>query len=128
MAVRHLGKGWQSDFYAFKQRVRKIFPTQQEAKDYEGKIKVAIRENRYFDIRQDAFQTFKQLSGWYLSLEDVKRKKSYDRDKRSIGKLISFFGLIRNITPSLITGYLLCLPPRKYWWVASSSVISPGIT
>jgi integrase len=70
-------------------------------------VKAAIRENRYFDIKKDVFQTFNELSNWYLSLEDVKRKASYNRDVRSVDKLKDFFGkqLIRNIIPSLIGAY-----------------------
>ncbi len=107
MAVRQLGNGWQTDVYAYKERIRKVFPTKKDAKAYEGKIKASIRENRYFDIKQEAFQIFKELSKWYLSLEDVKRKKSYKRDVMSVNKLRDFFGtqLIRNISPSLISGY-----------------------
>jgi hypothetical protein len=107
MAVRQLGYGWQCDFYAFKERVRRVFPTKKDATAYEGKIKASIRENRFFDIKKEEFQIFKELSTWYLSLEDVKRKKSYNRDVRSADKLEDFFGTqpIRNISPSLISGY-----------------------
>jgi len=107
MAIRQLGNGWQCDFYAYGERIRKVFRKKRDATAYEGKTKGSIRENRYFDIKQDVFQTFKELADWYLSLEDVKRKKSYNRDVRSIGKLKDFFGaqLIRNISPSLISGY-----------------------
>jgi hypothetical protein len=93
MSVRELGKGWQCDFYdGRKVRVRIVFPTKRDATAYEGKIKASIRENRYFDIKHDAFQTFKELAMWYLSLEEVKRKKSFGRDKRSVRKLTPFFG------------------------------------
>ena len=81
MAVRPFGKGWQCDFYAYGERVRRVFPNKKDASAYEGKIKASIRENRYFDVKQEAFQTFKELSDWYLSLEDVKRKKSFKRDR-----------------------------------------------
>jgi len=43
---------------------------------YEGKIKASIRQNRYFDTKHDTFQFFKELTGWYLSVDDAKRKKS----------------------------------------------------
>jgi integrase len=107
MAVRELGKGWQCDFYAYGGRIRKVFRKKKDATAYEGKLKAAIKENRYFDIKQEAFQIFNELSKWYLSLEDVKWKKSYHRDVRSADKLKYFFGKqpIRNITPSLIGGY-----------------------
>jgi integrase len=107
MAVRQLGNGYQCDFYAFKERVRKVFPTKKDATAYEGKIKAAIRENRFFDIKKEEFQIFKELSNWYLSLEDVKRKKSFERDRRSLAKLTDFFGnqLLRHFTPSLVSQY-----------------------
>ena len=87
MTVRQLGNGYQCDFYAYNERIRRVFSTKKDATAYEGKIKAAIRENRYFDIKEEAFQIFKELSNWYLSLEDVKRKKSFERDRRSVSKL-----------------------------------------
>ena len=107
MAVRKFGKNWQTDFYAYCDRIRRVFPTKNEAQAYEGKIKGSIRENRYFDVKRECFETFKELSDWYLSLEDVKRKKSFERDKRSVKKLKGFFGaqLIRHIAPSLVGEY-----------------------
>jgi len=107
MAIRKFGNGWQCDFYAYGERMRKVFPNKKDAVAYEGKVKGAIRENRYFDVKQDAFETFEELSKWYLSLEDVKRKKAYKRDERSVCKLNDFFSKrpIRQITPSLISEY-----------------------
>jgi len=109
MAVRQLGDSWQCDFYAYKERIRKVFLTKKDAKAYEGKMKASIRENRYFDIKQEAFQIFKELSKWYLSLEDVKRKKSFERDERTVQKRLDpHFGKIpiKKITPSLINEYV----------------------
>ena len=109
MTVRLLGNGWQCDFYAYKERIRKVFTTKKDAKAYEGKMKAAIRENRYFDIKADGFQIFKELSKWYLSLEDVKRKKSFERDERTAQKRLDpYFGKIptKSITPSLINEYV----------------------
>ena len=68
MAVRQFGSGWQTDFYAYGERIRKVFLTKRDATAYEGKIKAAIRENRFFDVKQDAFQVLKELSSWYLTL------------------------------------------------------------
>jgi integrase len=109
MAVRQLGDSWQCDFYAYKERIRKVFPTKKDAKAYEGKMKASIRENRYFDVKQEAFQIFKELSKWYLSLEDVKRKKSFERDERTVQKRLDpHFGKIpiKKIIPSLINEYV----------------------
>jgi integrase len=107
MTVRQLGKGYQCDFYAYSQRIRRVFTTKKDAAAYEGKMKGAIRENRFFDVKEEAFQIFKELSDWYLSLEDVKRKKSFKGDCRSVSKLNEFFGthLLRHISPSLVTRY-----------------------
>ena len=52
MTVRKFGDRWQCDFYAYSQRIRKVFPAKKDAAAYEGKIKASIRENRYFDIDQ----------------------------------------------------------------------------
>lgn len=107
MSVRIFGDGWQADFYAYRERIRRVFPVKSDAVAYEGKIKGAIRENRYFDVKPEAFLVFKELSQWYLSLEDVKRKKSFPRDARSVVKLNDFFGTkpLKHITPSLIGEY-----------------------
>ena len=98
---------WQADFYAYRERIRRVFPIKGDAVAYEGKMKGAIRENRYFDVKPEAFQVFKELSQWYLSLEEVKRKKSFVRDERSVSKLNDFFGTkpLKQITPSLIGEY-----------------------
>lgn len=107
MTVRQLGNGYQCDSYAYGERTRRVFPTKKDATAYEGKMKAAIRENRFFDVKEEAFQIFKQLSNWYLSLEDVKSKRSFKGDRRSVGKLNDFFGTrpLRHITPSLISEY-----------------------
>ena len=107
MTVRQLGNGYQCDFYAYGERIRRVFIAKKDATAYEGKMKGAIRENRFFDVKEEAFQIFKELSNWYLSLEDVKRKKSFKSDQRSVGKLNQFFGtqLLRHITPSMIGEY-----------------------
>ena len=109
MTVRQFGDGWQVDFYAYGERKRKVFPTKRDATAYEGKIKAAIRENRFFDVKQEAFQIFKELSKWYLSLEDVKRKKSFERDERTISKRLDpYFGNIptKNLIPSVMNEYI----------------------
>jgi integrase len=72
-------------------------------------MKAAIRENRFFYVKRDAFQVFKELSNWYLSLEDVRRKKSFERDERTIEKRLNpYFGKIpiKNLTPSAINEYI----------------------
>jgi integrase len=102
MAVRKLGNGWQCDFYSLGERIRKVFRKKREAAAHERKTKASIRENK-----QGGFQTFKELSGWYLGLDDVKRKASFERDGRSVRKLNDFFGsqFLGQLTPSLVSAY-----------------------
>jgi integrase len=47
------------------------------------------------------------LARWYLGLEEVMAKRSYDRDKRSLMKLQSFLGkrLLKDLTPALVEAY-----------------------
>ena len=62
MTVRRFkNSGWQADFYAGTERIRKVFPTKKEARDYEGKIKTEIRENRYWNIQREEFETFSAM-------------------------------------------------------------------
>jgi len=105
MTVRRFGSGWQADFYVYSKRVRKVFILRREAEAYQGRIKASIREDRYLGINKEIF--LKQLSDWYLSLEDVKKKKSFERDRRSVEKLNEFFGTqpLRHLTASMITQY-----------------------
>ena len=52
--------------------------------------------------------TFRDLSGWYLTLAVVKAKRSYVRDVRSVGKLNTFFGdsLLKDIQPAMVEDYI----------------------
>lgn len=109
MAVRQCGQGWQCDFYAYKDRVRKVFSTKRDARAYEGKIKASIREGRFFDIKKEGFETFKELSEWYLGLPEVQAKRSFERDEGTVRtRLNPYFGTLplRQITPSLINEYV----------------------
>ena len=47
------------------------------------------------------------MAAWYLDLAEVKAKRSYDRDKRSLMKLQEFFGkrLLKDLTPALVEAY-----------------------
>ncbi len=101
MAVRRFkDKGWQVDFYAGKERIRKVFPTKKEATAYEGKIKGQIRENKYFDVQREAFDTFNEMMDWFLELPEIKRKKSNRHDVQRSSHLRDFFG---ELAPSRIT-------------------------
>ena len=88
------GETWYVDYRdpTGKRIIKAVGPSKREAEAFLGKIKGSIREGRFFDIKKEEFQIFKELSNWYLSLEDVKRKRSFERDRRSLAKLNGFFG------------------------------------
>lgn len=109
MTVRRFKEsGWQADFYAGLERVRKVFPTKKEATAFEGKIKGAIRENKYFDVQREAFETFNEMMDWFLGLPEVKRKRSYRKDVQRGKRLKDFFGAMApaRITPEKIQEYI----------------------
>jgi len=109
MTVRRFkDSGWQADFYAGTERIRKVFPTKKEAKDYEGKIKTEIRENRYWNIQREEFETFSAMLDWYLQLPQTKRKRSYEKDVGRAKYLRDFFGKLDpvRITPEKIEEYI----------------------
>ena len=64
-------------------------------------------EGRLLDKKKGDRIRFDHLTGWYLSLPEVKAKRSYERDERSVEKLKGFFGskLVKEVTPSLIEAY-----------------------
>ncbi len=49
----------------------------EEARDANGKRRTQKRENGLFDIKPDKKMTFRELSDWYLDLEEIKGKASY---------------------------------------------------
>lgn len=59
------------------------------------------------DVQPETFESFKDLAEWYLGLAEVKRKKSFNRDERSVGKLKEYFETkpLREITLSLVGDY-----------------------
>jgi hypothetical protein len=67
----------------------------------------ARAEGRHIQKSPDVRSRFKDLAAWYLELPEVKAKRSYDRDKRSLKLLLPFFGdrLLRDITPALVEVY-----------------------
>ena len=66
-----------------------------------------IAEGRYLNRKKEIKTRFRELSQWYLELEEIKRKKSCARDHTSIEKLDAYFGkmLITDITPSRVEKY-----------------------
>ena len=54
-----------------KQRRELIGTSIEEARDAEGKRRTQKRENRIFDILMDSKITFKELTEWYLNLNNL---------------------------------------------------------
>jgi hypothetical protein len=102
------GKVYWIEYYSNGRRKReRIGPNKALAEKVLQKRMVERAEGRLLNKRKDDRIRFDQLAKWYLSLDDVKRKRSYDRDKRSLDKLNNFFGfkLLPQVTPSLISEY-----------------------
>lgn len=62
---------------------------------------------RHIRKSPDTKTKFKELALWYMNLAEVKAKRSYDRDKLTMSKLIPFFGerLLKDITPTLVEAF-----------------------
>jgi hypothetical protein len=72
-------------------------------------VESALVEGRYIKKSPDVRTMFKDLAGWYLELPEVKAKRSYDRDERSLLKLLPFFGErhLKDINPAMVEAYKL---------------------
>lgn len=78
-----------------------------EAKDAEGKRRVQIRENRFFDIKPDSKMSFNELSKWYIGLEGVKRLHYYETIKYNLKSFNEVFGdmVINQLKPVDLENY-----------------------
>ena len=106
--AKHSGRVWWIEYYADGQRRRERIGTNKAAAEHRlREVKMAIAEGRFVNKSPDAKTTFKQLAAWYLSLPEVKAKRSYDRDLLSLDRLIPFSGdkIIREITPAMVEAY-----------------------
>jgi len=103
------GKIYWVEFYNGEgQRKReRIGPNKALAETIHRKRLVERAEGKLLDRKKGDKVRFDQLAKHYLSLPEVKSKKSFVRDERSIKKLEGFFKtkLITSITPSLIGDY-----------------------
>ena len=88
-------------------RRERIGPNREAAEHRLREVLSAIAEGRYIQKSPDAETRLKDLAAWYLELPEVKAKRSYDRDKRSLKLLLPFFGdrLLRDIKPGLVEAY-----------------------
>lgn len=76
----------------------------EEARDADGKRRSQKRENRIFDMLPEATMTFKELAGWYLSLDKVKSLASYRTVKIYLDKFNKTFGdwIVGKIEPTAL--------------------------
>ena len=102
------GRVWWIEYYQDGQRRReRIGPNKEAADQRLREVLTARTEGRYIQKSPDARTLFKDLAAWYLELPEVKAKRSYDRDHRSMKNLLPFFGdrLLKDITPALVEAY-----------------------
>ena len=67
----------------------------------------ARTEGRHIRKSPDAKTSFRKLAEWYLNLPEVKAKRSYNRDQRSVKLLLAHFGgrLLKDISPATVESY-----------------------
>jgi integrase len=103
------GRAWWIEYYDHDKRLRRerIGPNKEAAKQRYREVISARTEGRYIKKSPDARTPFKNLARWYLELPEVKAKRSYDRDERSLLKLLPFFGerLLKDINPAMVEAY-----------------------
>jgi integrase len=106
--VKFSGRVYWIEWYQDGQRLReRVGPNKEAAEQRLREVLSARTEGRYVKKSPDARLTFKDLAAWYLELPEVKAKRSYDRDYRSLNNLLPFFGdkVLREITPALVEAY-----------------------
>lgn len=106
---KHSGHVWWIEWYQDGRRQReRIGPSKTAAEQRLREALKARTEGRYIQKSPETTTRFRTLAKWYLELDKVKAKRSYDRDKRSVDKLCAFFGdlLLKDITPASVEKYL----------------------
>jgi len=103
------GRVWWIEYYVHDKRLRRerIGPNKAAAENRLREVLSARAEERHIKKNPEAKTTFKTLAQWYIGLPEVKAKRSYDRDQRSLLKLLPFFGerLLKNINPAKVEAY-----------------------
>jgi integrase len=105
-----IGRTWWIEYYdADRKRKReRIGPNKEAAEQRLREVLTARTEGRFIKKSPETTTRFRVLAQWYLELDKVKAKRSYDRDRRSVDKLCRFFGdsLLKDITPASVEKYL----------------------
>lgn len=102
------GRVYWIDYIVEGQRYRERIGSNKAAAEQRlREVLTAKAEGRFIRKSPDAQTYFKNLAVWYLELPEVKAKRSYDRDKRSLKLLLPFFGnrLLKDIKPGLVEAY-----------------------
>jgi len=105
---KHSGRVWWIEYRVDGERKReRIGPNKAAAEQRYREVKSLIAEGRFIKKSPDIKTTFKALADWYLGLPEVKAKRSYDRDKLSLDRLLPYFGdkLLKEITPAMVEAY-----------------------
>ena len=106
--AKAIGRTWWIEYYWDGQRKReRIGPNKAAAEQRLREVLTARTEGRFIKKSPDARTLFKTLAAWYLELPEVKAKRSYYRDQRSVRFLLPHFGdrLLKDITPATVEGY-----------------------
>jgi integrase len=107
MGIYRRGKNWYVDLYAFGKRIRrKAGPNKKLAESVLNKLKTAVVENRYLDVKKRSQVRFEDLAKQYLDYAKA-NKRSWDRDQKSLKNLSTCFGDKRlcEIDPRTIEAY-----------------------
>lgn len=103
------GRAWWIEYYDHEKHLRRerIGPNKAAAEQRLREVLSAKVEGRHIRKSPDAVTRFSELAAWYLDLPEVKAKRSYDRDRRSLKNLSPFFGerYLKDITPALVEAY-----------------------
>jgi integrase len=102
------GRVYWIEYYLDGQRKReRIGPNKSAAEQRLREVLTARTEGRFIKKSPDSRTLFKTLAAWYLELPEVKAKRSYYRDQRSVRLLLPHFGdrLLKDITPATVEGY-----------------------
>jgi len=109
MAVYKKGGNWFIDFWHRGRRYRrKVSPDKRQAELALKKVKVAIAENKFFDVKKQQKVLFEEMGKEYLERYSKINKRSFVHDEGKLRKhLIPFFGgkFLYEITSGMIEDY-----------------------
>jgi integrase len=102
------GRVYWIEYYLDGQRKReRIGPNKAAAEQRLREVLTARTEGRFIKKSPEVKNKFKTLAAWYLDLPEVKAKRSYNRDQRSVRLLLPHFGdrLLKDIKMATVEAY-----------------------